>query len=313
MKPQTAVPRAPARRAWLAALTLLLAAAGAEAAPDTYVSVLGRDVWPCTRVRPCRTFARALAVTDPGGSVTALDSGRYDTDFIDVRQSVTLGAAPGVRAELTSTNGGIYVNALPGDVVTLRELTLVGQDTPPNNAIIFNGGAALHVESCVVYGWPTKGILALGAPGRLLFVKDSLFRDNFIGVSIDAAVTGSLERTRFEHNTFGLAVTVTGRATARDCSASGNSNAGFLASGFGANNVAELNLEGCLAVANGTGVRAEGFGAGSGVVRLSNSTITRNGTGLKVAASGALETRGNNTVAGNAPDVDGTLTPLAPR
>ncbi len=302
-----------ARLMALAGGACVLLAAGAEAAPDTYVATWGRNTWPCTRVLPCRTFSRALAVTDAQGSITALDSGRYDTAFVDVRRSVTLAAAPGVRAELTSTGGGIYVNAAPGDVVTLRNLTLRGQDTPPNNAIIFNGGDALHVEDCLVYGWPTKGILALGAPGRLLFVSGSTFRDNYVGVAIDAAVTGAIERTRFDHNTFGLSVTVRGKATVKDSAATGNGDAGFLSSGFGANNFTELNLEGVVATANGTGVRAEGFSFGSGLVRISNSTVTGNDTGLRVGPAGGIETRGNNTVAGNALDVDGPLTPLAPR
>lgn len=300
-------------RMLLCSAAALLTAGAAWAAPDTYVSVSGRDFWPCSRRLPCRTFARALTVTDAGGSITALDSGRFDEAFIDIRKSVTLAGAPGVRAELTSTGGGVYVNAVAGDAVTLRNLVFVGQNTPPNNAIIFNGGDALHVEDCLVSGWPTKGILALGAPGRVLYVKDSIFRDNFIGVSIDAALVGSIDRSRFEHNTFGLNVTVRGKATVRDSVASGNSDAGFLSSAIGANNVTELNIESCMATGNGTGVRAEGFSGAAGVARVSNSIVTDNGTGLKVGAAGGIESRGNNTVAGNTTDVDGVLTPLPGR
>lgn len=305
--------RSPLLRSLPGAACALLIAGSAWAAPDTYVSTSGRDFWPCSRRLPCRTFARALTVTDAGGTITALDSGRFDESFVDIRKSVTLAAAPGVRAELTSTNGGIYVNAVAGDAVTLRNLSLVGQNTPPNNAIIFNGGDALHVEDCLVSGWPTKGILALGGPGRVLYVKDSIFRDNYIGVSIDAALVGSIDHTRFEHNTFGLNVTVRGKATVRDSVASGNSDAGFLSSGFGANNFTELNLEGCMATGNGTGLRAEGFSGAAGLARVSNSILTDNGTGLKVGPSGGIESRGNNTVAGNATDVDGALTPLPGR
>lgn len=288
-----------------------LAPAAAQAAPVAYVSASGRDVLPCSRTLPCRTFQRALAVADAGGAVVALDSARFSNVLLDIRKAVTIEAAPGVRAELTSTNGAVYVNASPGDVVVLRGLTFSGQDTPPNNAIVFNSGDALHVESCVVSGFPTKGILALGAAGRQLFVKDSLFRDNYVGISIDAAVLASIDGTRLEHNSFGLAATVRGRASVRDSVASGNTEAGFLASGFGANNFAELNLEGCLAANNGTGVRAEGFAGGAGLVRVSGCLVSDNGTGLQVGASGGIETRGNNTVAGNATNVAGTLTPLA--
>jgi hypothetical protein len=126
-------------------------------------------------------------------------------------------------------------------------------------------------------------------------------------------VLGSIDRARFEHNTFGLNMTVSGRATVRDSVASGNSDAGFLSSGFGANNFTELNLESCMATGNGTGIRAEGFSGAAGVVRVSSSIVTGNGTGLKVGAAGGIESRGNNTVAGNAIDVDGALTPLPGR
>lgn len=288
-----------------------LAPASVQAAPVAYVSAFGRDALPCNRALPCRTFQRALAVVDPGGSILALDSARFSNEALDVRKAVTIEAAPGVRAELTSPNGALYVNAAPGDVVVLRGLTFTGQDTPPNNAIIFNGGDALHVENCVVSGFPTKGILALGVAGRQLFVKDSVFRDNFVGVSIDAAVLASIDDTRFEHNSFGLAATVRGRASVRRSVASGNSQAGFLASGFGAGNFAELNLEDCLAANNGTGVRADGFSGGAGVVRISSCLVSDNATGLAVGASGSIETRGNNTVAGNGTNVSGALTPLA--
>lgn len=298
-------------RSFLLALAALWPAA-ALAYPVTYVASSGSDASAsCSRYAPCRSFQKALTVTDPGGTILALDSARFSSTYLDVRQAVTITVLPGERAELSSTNGAIYVNAGPSDVVVLRGLTFVGQDTPPNNAIIFNGGAALHVEGCVVSGWPTKGILALGSAGRQLLVDDSVFRDNYIGVSIDAAVLASVERTRFEHNTIGLAATVSGRASLRDCVASGNSDAGFLASGFGANNVAEINLEGCLAANNGTGVRAEGYSGAAGVARVSSCLVSDNGTGLQVGTSGAVETRGNNTVAGNATNISGTPTPIS--
>jgi hypothetical protein len=281
----------------------------AMADPAVFVSAdHGDDSHACSLADPCRTFRRGLDVVDKGGTVTAIDTGRYDEQFIDVRFSVTLVAAPGVRAELTSKDGGIYVNASPGDVVVLRNLSLVGRPDPPNNAILFNGGDALHVEDCVVSGWPTKGILALGAAGRVLHVKNSLFRDNGFGVAIDGPVVGSIEGSHFEHNGYGVSITVNGRATVKNSVVSGNTSVGFLASGYGAANQAELVLEDVSATGNATAVRAEGFSGGKGVVWISTSTASQNTTGLRVGASGTVYTRGNNTVAGNATDVSGVLT-----
>jgi nitrous oxidase accessory protein NosD len=298
-------------RSLLAAVALcLFAPALVLADPATYASVFGNDADPCTRDLPCRTLARALAAVDEGGSVTALDSGRYDEDSIVIKGSVTLAAAPGVRAELTAKDGGIYVNAEKGDVVALRNLFLIGQDTPHNNGIIFNGGDALHVEGCVVSGWSTKGILALGASGRLLYVKDSIFRDNGFGVAIDGPVIGSIDGARFEHNRYGLSITVSGKATVRNSVASGNSEVGYLSSAIGPTGGTELTIDDSMAVGNGTGVRAEGFSGAKGIARVSNSTLIHNDVGLRVGASGLLYTRGNNTVAGNVTDVAGALTPL---
>jgi hypothetical protein len=295
--------------AGLAVFAAFASPSAGHADPAVFVSAdHGDDSQPCTLSQPCRTFRRALDVVDKGGTVTAIDTGRYDEDFIDVRFAVSLIAAPGVRAELTSKNSGISVNASPGDVVAIRNLALVGRPDPPNNAIVFNGGDALHVEDCVVSGWPTKGILALGVAGRVLHVKNSLFRDNGFGVAIDGPVIGSIEGSHFEHNGYGVSITVNGRATVKNSVASGNATVGFLASGYGAANQAELVLEDVSATGNGTAVRAEGFASGKGVVWISTSTASQNAIGLRVGGSGTIYSRGNNTVAGNTTDVSGVLT-----
>src|SRR5262245_36750294 len=66
----------------------------------TFVSTTGADSAGCGAfTSPCRTFASALANTNPAGQVTALDSGLYDSSNIAITFSVTLTAAPGVHAE----------------------------------------------------------------------------------------------------------------------------------------------------------------------------------------------------------------------
>jgi hypothetical protein len=53
----------------------------------------GSDNRPCTRNQPCRTFDGALAKTDPGGEIVALETGSYDPTT--VTKSITLSSAPG--------------------------------------------------------------------------------------------------------------------------------------------------------------------------------------------------------------------------
>ena len=291
--------------AFVASLALFcLPALGAD---QTFVSADGRDTWACTRAKPCRTIAQALSVTSAGGTVMVLDSGRFSEAPLDIRQAVSIVAAPGVIAELTSTNSAIYVTAALTDVVVLRGLTFTGQPTTPNNGIVYNRAAALHVENCVVSGFPTKGILSLSQ--QKLFVSDSVFRGNFIGVSLDSHTIATIDRVRLENNGWGLVAGLGARATVRDSVASGNTNVGFLASGMFDDNP-EMNLEGCMASNNGSGIAAEGFSGGSAVARVSRCIVTNNTVGLAQRLGGAVESRGNNTVRGNGTDVSGVVTPI---
>jgi len=289
-----------------------LAATGAAALPQTYVSTSGRDAFPCHRDRPCRTVTRALAATDAGGSLVILDSGRFAEAPVTVTRSVTIVAAPGALAELTAPGGStgvLFVNAGVDDVVVLRNLVFTGQPGAPLNGIVYNQAHALHVEDCVVSGFPTKGILALFADQ--LFVKDSVFRGNFIGVSVEG-VTASLDGVRLEDNEFGLFSTLGAEVTVRDSVAAGNTAVGFLASVLGSADPdlarAALNLEDCMAANNGTGVKGEGFDNAVAWVRLSRCVVTGNGVGVHQGSGGVVETRQNSTVRGNGSDVVGALT-----
>src|SRR5437867_1134590 len=86
------------------------------------VSVNGSDANPCTVPQPCRTFVAALAVTNAGGEVLALDSGGYGQFAIN--KSVRVRAIPGAYAGIAPSSGdAITINAVGADV-TLAGLTL---------------------------------------------------------------------------------------------------------------------------------------------------------------------------------------------
>jgi len=293
----------------LAALAVVALVPGHALALDqSYVSVRGRNAWPCTRARPCRTFARAYNVTDPGGSIVALDSGRFQGSYLDIRKAITITAAPGAHAEIATSDFGVYVNAGTDDVVVLRGLIFRGAPATPNTAIVLNSAKALHVESCVISDFPTYGIGTYGANVEL-FVQDTVIRDTYIGISFFSWPTSraSLDRVRLEHNEFGIGV-FKGQVTVRDSVATGNVQVGFLVDGFES---AELNLEDCMASNNGFGIRAASNGPNDvGVARVSRCVVTGNDTGIAQWSGGTVQTRGNNTVAGNGTNVMGALTPL---
>jgi hypothetical protein len=280
----------------------------AAAAPETYVSAFGRDGGSCSRMRPCRTFAAALAVTDPAGTILALDSGTFSFRYLSVVRSVTIAAAPGVRAVLRpASDAAVFVNAGASDTVTLRGLTFVapaGAATPFNGIVYNPGAAALYVENCTIVGFPTKGMLVLNH-GRLV-VRDTVVRGGVVGISLDAPVRPALENVTITDSEFGLLSGLGAQASIRNSVITGN-GVGLLADALLGTLIAELSIEDCLITHNQTGIEVR---PPTSTARLSNSTVTNNGIGVNVSG-GVLETRGNNTVRGNGTNVSGSLTPIS--
>jgi len=56
---------------------LVLSTPAQAQASRTWVSGVGDDVNPCSRVAPCKTFAGAISKTAPGGEIDCLDPGGY--------------------------------------------------------------------------------------------------------------------------------------------------------------------------------------------------------------------------------------------
>lgn len=299
-------------RTTLAVIAVLGLAARIGAEPTTYVSVEGSDTADCSRATPCRTFAGALPRTDPGGTVVAIDSGLFSDNHLDVRQPVTLEAAPGAHVLLQSKDfGAISINASPDERVILRGLTLVATgDARPLHGIVHNGATELQVENCVVRGFPSSGIHSLGS--RLLSVQDTVIQGSDIAVFLDAAGDAVFERVRLADNEYGIVAGLGARATIRNSVVTGSRRAGLRADGFG--HRSELNVVDCVVTHNALGVGVVSYDRVPAVLRLSNNTITDNDTGVSQTGTGAVaESRGNNTIRGNAVDVSGVLTLVAGR
>jgi hypothetical protein len=272
----------------------------------TFVSTGGNDANPCSRDLPCRSISQALTQTTEGGEVVVLDSGDYEP--FAITQSVTVQAAPGVYAGITSAaNIAVRIYAGATDIIVLRGLTLNGPDG--HNGIFLIRGGALHVENLVINGFYI-GINASGYPGGVhqLFVKDTIIRNGrtgggftSCGISIGSSgpgepnsVMASIDHCRFEKSDYGVFAEGIARVTIRDSIAAG-CYIGFRIHAVSAAAITEMNLENCLATGNVIGIRS-GPSRGQGIIRVSNSTITSNGTGL---VGPNIVSRGNNTVEGN--------------
>lgn len=290
----------------LTAALFVTIACGAHAqgqALRTFVTVAGSDANDCTFSTPCRTFAGAVPNTLPGGEITALDSGAYGVVTID--KALTLQAAPGAHVALgdgTATSV-VMINAGAADVIVLRHLH-ISRSGRSLRGIEFNSGGtagSLHIESCVVTGFPSAGIRffaddgcdANGCPE--LFVKDTITRNNGKGLHFFGGYA-SLDHCRIEDNTTGVHVEVQSRLTIRDSVVAGNSLYGLKSEVL-----AETTLENCAVTRNGTGIQAsyinfpiEMFGR----FYVSNTLIVGNTTGLSPGGGYIISFR-NNRLAAN--------------
>lgn len=272
----------------------------------SYVSPSGSDNRPCTRTQPCRTFDGAMAKTDEGGEIVALETGTYEP--ATVNKSMTLTAAPGADVMIKATSGNaVTIIPATGTTVVLRGLKMSGpgRDTASNGVEIGDGQAlAVYVENCLISDFGT-GIIAMLQSGQLI-IADSVLRNNTNGLT--ARIFGGdsngtvVSRTRFERNSVGVNALNGNSVSVKESIASGN-GVGFLAEAHG-----RISLFNSMATRNSTGVKA----AVNGLVTIGYSIVTGNNTGL--VANGTIRTLGNNMVTGNDLEVAGSInvSPLTP-
>jgi len=299
-------------------------AANAQAAAQrTFVASTGSDANACSLAFPCRSFDIAIGQTLLGGEVIVLDSAGYGPATI--AQAVSIIAPPGVYAGISVFSGiGLAVNA-PGAKITLRGLTI--NSLGGTTGISFVAGQTLYLDSVDVTNFPTAGLSAsVGAAGSV-FMTNSSFRDNGTGAIFNAtsgALTISIETSVFAHNGTGISfrdgtlgsvhrATMSGGTTglavapptsgktatieARDCTISDNSGAGVTATQTGAASpVNLLSLVGSQVSGNATGVVVTGINSSAYV---SDTTITRNATGVNPASSGTIVSGGDNRLVNN--------------
>jgi hypothetical protein len=241
-----------ALRLVLALTATLLLTTAASAIPQTFVSATGSNANTCARTAPCRTFAGALAKTDAKGEIVVLDAGEYGVVTINKAVRIT---AVGVYAGIDAPVGvsAVTVTVAVPDVVALRGLTLTGKGA--SYGIHYTAGGTLHVESCTISGFISRGI-SFVAPGQL-FVKDTVVRNNnttgiYVAPGTSKAIV-SIDHCRVEKHSYGVYVTaasgVVANVVVRDSLAAGMSSSGFYANGAGV----QINVVDSEAVHNNTG------------------------------------------------------------
>jgi hypothetical protein len=277
-------------------------AAPADAQPAqanrTWVSGTGDDTFACSRTAPCKTFAAAIAQTAPNGEINCLDAGGYGT--LTIQQSVTIDCT-GTFGSILAGSGvaGVTINIPSGGADTLRTVRLRGlsisgagtNTRAGTRGINILAAAAVFLEDLVISDFSQQGIADVRTSAGKTFIRNSVIRNN-AGVGILATSTGSITRTSIENvhssfNLYGIAVATLNHVSITRSIFAGNTNVGVEA-----DNGAFMSVESTLVHSNGTGVLA------AGSIRLSNSDIVLNSTGI----AGAPTSYGNNRINDNGSD-----------
>jgi len=151
----------------------------------------------------------------------------------------------------------------------------------------------MHVENCAIQGFTNAGFCVSGTANSSIttFVKDTVMRNSQINrVDMGKAV---FENCRFENDSEGWEVNA--KVTLHNCVLAGNPFDGLLCAG------GQTMVDNCQIFDNGTGI--DGL---SSQVRVSNSSITNNTTGLFVFFGATILLRILNSVATNTVEDNGT-------
>jgi hypothetical protein len=289
-------------------ISFLIAAGAFGQNSRSFVSVFGSDAANCTAILQCRSFNRALSVTNPGGEVIATSSGGYASFFVG--QAVTITAAPGAYVEISD---GINIAPGANDRVVIKGMHVALSGT--NGVGIFAlAYGSLFIEDCSVTGG-ANGIWITGSNSPAI-LSDTVVR-NFSSTGFQITGHATLLRCRAERGQFstGLLVgsgNVDTVVSAIDFVAAGN-EIGAAAINTIAGHSVEMNLDHAVLSDNSEdGVEAVALNGGSTTVRLTNSTVTSNGAyGLNQSGTATLASMNNNFVVGNrTADTVGMISPI---
>jgi len=260
-------------------------------ATRTWVSGVGDDANPCSRTAPCKTFAGAISKTAAAGEIDVLDPGGYGA--VTLTKSITIDGSSALAGVLVSGTNGIVVNAGSGDAVILRNLDINGIGSGLSGILILGAGD-VRIEHCKIYGFANRGIEDDRSAGRL-FVSDTVVSDNAQTGILTSSGAGSTLAVSLDHvqlhNNRNAGFAITGGTQATVVSSWASSNV----LGFYADTGAVMNLQDSVSFGN---ANAGIFALSAAAVRMYNTTVTNNGSGLSTSG-GSIGSYGMNRIFGN--------------
>jgi hypothetical protein len=292
-----------------AAFILVFASATANAqATRTWVSGVGDDANPCSRTAPCKTFAGAISKTARGGEISVLDPGGFGN--VTITKSITINGTSGAgygSILVPAASTGVIINIIdPADtrrVVRLNWLDINGAGTAANGVRILSSvpGSSVLIENSNIDGYTGRGISdERTSGGKLVVTNTTIGHTQDSGIRVAAGGTNKIDVTLTNvrvHNSATAALTVNGGAKAMV------SNSVFAGSTFGLD-IEQANTEATVNDSTVSGNTTGIFTTGGAVLRLSNSNVSFNGTGI----NGTVNSFTNNRFISNG--AGGTITAI---
>ena len=238
----------------------------------SFVATTGNDANNCSASQYCRTFARALAVTNAGGEIVVVDSGGYGP--VTISQPVVI-TAIGIDASITATSG----DAL--DINTTGNVTITGLNLNGAGRLI---GIGVHVAAVGLLRLYNMQIQNFGVgidfeATSSLAVYDSEINDCADGILQASGGQVSVSNTELDNDGIG-AYAAAGTMTIADSSVHYN-GIGFFANG------GKVSLKNDRVIFNETGIDAFDGGAlyFADCLIFGNTTSYSIGTGSTIMAS----------------------------
>jgi nitrous oxidase accessory protein NosD len=163
----------------------------------SWVSGTGDDANPCSRTKPCKTFAGALPHTAAGGVIGCLDRGGYSP--VVISKSITIKCSDTDGGILAAGTNAIVIDAATTDKVTLRGLDINGAGTGAQTALVgikVLHAASVHVLDSEISRFKTGVYVGGSSSTTRAIVANTHIHDNGIGVfagprsnTVDAVLT----------------------------------------------------------------------------------------------------------------------------
>ncbi len=283
----------------VAILAIVVAGFADAQATRTWVSGVGDDANPCSRTAPCKTFAGAISKTASFGEISVLDPGGFGA--VTVTKSIVINGTGTLASALASGTNGVIINAA-GAVVTLRNLQISGGGSSAGlTGVRILAAKSVVIEDCAIEyftgGTAPAGIVVAAGANVSVSIRNTHISKCGTGVLI-ANTAGQaqvlISESSATENQAGLTIspaspgTGTARVTVNNCVFSNNTSTGVSARARG-----KAMLDHCVVSGSSTGVLSYQS------IRLSETVVTENGTGLAAFGSGEILSFGNNRVYGN--------------